>query len=455
MLFRWILFIPPPIPFILSKLPHCVHFVWRTPYAGGRSAIVRQTIRVADYTRSMLKHVVSFMAGFMLITGSPLPRQSVASADVIPPNSPQVSIALTPFVSGFTQPVFVTHAGDDRLFVVEQAGIIKIIKAGAILPTPFLSITNQVKCCGEQGLLGLAFEPDYKTSGRFYVYHTVLRDGFSDQVIARYQVSGNPDVANPASRVEVLPIPHHVGNEDNGNHNGGWIGFGPDGLLYAGVGDGGGSGDPFCAAQDSNSLLGKMLRINVTGQTTYTLPAGQTNPVLHIGLRNPWRASFDRQTGDFYIADVGQGAREEVNVISGSIATTVNFGWSEREGAIAYPRSPACPTSATPRTEPFADYGRNVGSSITGGYVYRGGAFPWLSSVYFFGDFGSGRLFAAWKPNGSMSFTFAEVKDAGFNISSFGEDRNGELYVVNYAGSVLKLTSVLRDKSVYLPGVNR
>lgn len=397
--------------------------------------------------------MVSFAAGLVLAAGALIPQTSAANADVIPPNSPQVSISLSPFASGFTQPVFITHAGDDRLFVVEQAGIIKIIKDGATLPTPFLNIVDDVECCGEQGLLGLAFEPDYKTTGRFYVYHTVLRNGFTDNVIARYAVSNNPDVANPNSRVEVLYIPHHVGNVDNGNHNGGWLGFGPDGYLYAGSGDGGGGGDPFCTAQNANSMLGKILRLNVAGQSTYSLPAGQTNPAFHIGLRNPWRASFDRQTGELYIADVGQGAREEINVAPAGATTTLNFGWSQREGTLAYPTS--CTASAVPRTEPILDYPRNVGTSITGGYVYRGAAYPWLSGVYFFGDYGSGKMFAAWQPAGVSAFTYAEVKNAGFNISSFGEDSNGEVYVLNYAGSVLKLSSVFRGKSVFMPSVNR
>lgn len=401
----------------------------------------------------MSKHIASLMAGFILLTGILLPQRSIANADVIPPNSPKISISLTPFISGLSQPVFVTHAGDDRLFVVEQAGIIKIVKNGAVLPTPFLNITSQVQCCGEEGLLGLAFEPNYQTTGRFYVYHTVKRGGFTDNVIARYSVSSNPDVADAASRVEVLYIPHHSGNDDNSNHNGGWIGFGPDGLLYAGVGDGGSSGDPFCAAENNNALLGKILRLDVTGQMTYTLPAGQASPVLHVGLRNPWRASFDRQTGELYIADVGQNAREEVNMISSSVTSTVNFGWSQREGAIAYPRSPACPINPTPRTEPILDYGHSVGQSITGGYVYRGGAYPWLSGVYFFGDYGSRLMFAAWRPDGNTSFSYAEVKDTGFRISSFGEDLQGELYVVNYAGSLYKLSSVFRGESVFVPNV--
>jgi glucose/arabinose dehydrogenase len=382
----------------------------------------------------------------LLLAGALIPQHSTASTTFVTASQP-MSVSLVPVTGGFTQPLFVTHAGDDRLFVVEQPGVIKIIKNGAVLPTPFLNISAQVECCGEQGLLGLAFEPNYATTGRFYVYHTVRRNGFTDNLIARYTVSSNPDVANPASRVEVLYIPHHVGSEDNDNHNGGWIGFGPDGFLYAGSGDGGGGGDPFCAAQNPNSLLGKILRINVAGQMTYTLPAGQSNPVLHIGLRNPWRASFDRLTGELFIADVGQGAREEISIAPAGAPATVNFGWPQREGAIAYPTS--CPASPISRTEPIIDYGRGVGSSITGGHVYRGTAFPLWNGVYFFGDYGSGRVFAATRGAGA-SFTYAEVLNARFNISSFGEDKNGELYVVSYAGGVFKLAM-----PVYLPNLLR
>jgi glucose/arabinose dehydrogenase len=396
----------------------------------------------------MLKRAVSMWAGLLLMAGALIPQPSVASTDVIPPRS---SIALTRVASGLTQPVFVTHAGDDRLFVVEQAGVIKIVKNGAVLPTPFLNITSQVFCCGEQGLLGLAFEPNYATTGRFYVYHTVQRNNGTDNVIARYTVGSNPDVANPASRVEVLYIPHRGvvdgQPQDNDNHNGGWLAFGPDGMLYAGSGDGGAGGDPFCAAQNESSLLGKILRLNVVGQSTYALPAGQTTPAWHIGLRNPWRASFDRQTGDLYIADVGQGAREEVSLAHASTTSTLNFGWPQREGAAAYPTS--CPASSIPRTEPILDYARNIGTSITGGYVYRGKAFPALNGLYFFGDYGSGKLFAAWPVN-AQGFTYAEVLNARFNVASFGEDKDGELYVVSYAGSVFKI-----GMPVFAPNISR
>jgi glucose/arabinose dehydrogenase len=381
----------------------------------------------------MIKRTAVLLTSIALMAGLLSFPLSPALASVIPPKS---SIALIPIASGFTQPLYITHAGDDRLFVVEQPGVIKIIKNGVVMPTPFLNITSQVRCCGEEGLLGLAFEPNYAATGRFYVYHTVFRNGFSDNVIARYNVGNNPDVANPASRVEVLYIPHHVGSVDNGNHNGGWLGFGPDGLLYAGVGDGGGGGDPYCQAQNANSLLGKILRIHVEGQATYALPAGQGNPVLHVGLRNPWRASFDRQTGQLFIADVGQGSREEISLAPGGTASTLNFGWPQREGSIAY--SSTCPVNAIPRTEPIIDYGRSVGSSITGGYVYRGKALPQLSGLYLFGDYGSGRIFAAW-PIGSQDYTYVDVLNARFNVSSFGEDKDGELYVVSYAGGVFKI----------------
>ncbi|BCX02699.1 MAG: glucose dehydrogenase [Candidatus Roseilinea sp.] len=379
-----------------------------------------------------------------------------ASPAVIPPNSPSVSIDFEEVASGFTRPVFVTHAGDARLFVVEQNGVIKIIKNGAVLGTPFLSLTTLVRCCGEEGLLGLAFEPNYATTGRFYVYYT---NKSGDQVIARYQVSGNPDVADPNSGQILLTIPH----PDYGNHNGGWLGFGPDGNLYAGVGDGGGGGDPFCAAQDPADLRGKILRLNVVSQVTYTIPAGnvftttQRPEVWAIGLRNPWRNSFDRQTGDLYIADVGQNAREEVNFAPANSPAGLNFGWSQYEGSIPYSDGSSnagafdCPPSNIAPTPPITDYGRSLGGSITGGYVYRGPRYPWLNGIYFYADFSSGKLFAAWRSSPGASFTTAFIRDTGYNVSSFGEDVNGELYLVSYSSAIYRLRSEFRGKSVYVP----
>ncbi|MCS6848275.1 MAG: PQQ-dependent sugar dehydrogenase [Anaerolineae bacterium] len=384
-----------------------------------------------------------------------LGRAGVSPA-AIPPNSPSVSISFEEVASGFTRPVFVTHAGDARLFVVEQNGVIKIIKNGAVLSTPFLSLTALVRCCGEEGLLGLAFEPNYVTTGRFYVYYT---NKSGDQVIARYQVSSNPDVADPNSGQILLIIPH----PEYGNHNGGWLGFGPDGNLYAGVGDGGGGGDPFCAAQDPTDLRGKILRLNVAGQVTYTIPAGniftttQRPEVWAIGLRNPWRNSFDRQTGDLYVADVGQNAREEVNFAPASSSAGLNFGWSQFEGSIPYSDGSSnagafdCPPSGIAPTMPITDYGRSLGSSITGGYVYRGQRYPWLNGVYFYADFGSGKLFAAWKSSPNSPFATAFIRDTGYNVSSFGEDANGELYLVSYSGAIYRLRSEFRGKLVYVP----
>ncbi|MCS7056332.1 MAG: PQQ-dependent sugar dehydrogenase [Thermoflexales bacterium] len=393
-----------------------------------------------------------------LRTAQALGYASARSSTIVPPNSIIVSIGFEPVASGFNSPVFVTHAGDSRLFVVEQRGVIKIIKNGSVLGTPFLNLTALVLCCGEDGLLGLAFEPDYPTTGRFYVYYT---NKSGDQVIARYRVSSDPDVADPSSGQILLTIPHPI----YGNHNAGWIGFGPDGHLYAAVGDGGGGGDPFCAAQDPGDLRGKILRLNVVGQITYTIPAGniftttQRPEVWAIGLRNPWRNSFDRQTGDLYIADVGQGAREEINFVPAGASAGLNFGWSQYEGSIPYSDGSSiggsfdCPPSGIAPTMPITDYGRSLGGSVTGGYVYRGSDFPWLNGVYFYGDYVSGKLFAAWRPSPGAPFTSAFIRDTGYNISSFGEDVNGELYLVSYSGTIYRLRSEIRDKPAYLPFV--
>lgn len=358
----------------------------------------------------------------------------VAAADPtpppIPPNAPSVSFALEQVQKDLDTPVFVTHAGDDRLFYLEQGGRIKIIKNDAVVGPAFLDVSSLVTCCGEQGLLGLAFEPDYAATGRFYIYYS---NTSGDQVIARYARSSNdPDRADPASATIILTIPHPV----NGNHNGGWMGFGPDGVLYAGVGDGGGGGDPDCNGQDPNTLLGKILRLNVVGQVTYTIPAGnvftttQKPEVWAMGLRNPWRNAFDRQTGDLYIADVGQGAREEVNVLAAGAPSGADFGWSTYEGTLPYNNS--CPPKTAGVTMPVTEYGRSLGQSVTGGYVYRGAAHPHLNGTYIFGDFGSGRIWAMWTPTATAAFTRTEILDTALNISSFGEDTNGELYVVDY-----------------------
>lgn len=370
-------------------------------------------------------------------------------------------ISLSIVKSGFDSPIFVTHAGDSRLFIVERTGKIKIIKNAAVLATPFLDVTSKVTSAGsEQGLLGLAFEPGVNPD-RFYIYYNEPTHG--NIVIERYAVSTNIDVGDAASATPLLQIDHSV----YGNHNGGWMGFGRDGFLYVAVGDGGGGGNSACTgsggqdvngAQALQDLRGKMLRLNVVGQLTYTTPvsnafADAAPEVFAIGLRNPWRDSFDRQTGDLYIGDVGQGLREEVDVLR--IATAgANLGWPQREGLQSYANENHCNDSGRPRTEPILDYGHDGGNcAITGGYVYRGVQYPALGGTYFYADYCTGKLWSARPTGAGYSSTLA--LDTTLNISSFGEDVSGELYVVNLGGSVYALKATTLLHSSFLPAVRR
>ena len=341
--------------------------------------------------------------------------------------------------AGYTRPVHVTHAGDgsDRLFVVEQGGQIRIIQLadGGAVTTPFLDISSRVKTnaaeASEEGLLSVAFAPDYETSGRFYVYYTNLA---GDNVVARYHVSADPNVADATSEQIVLTIGHPV----NTNHNGGQLQFGSDGMLYIGTGDGGGVGDPFQAAQNLNDLRGKILRIDVeTGSpTTYVVPAD--NPyavdgnaatrgeIWHLGLRNPWRFSFDRQTHDLFIGDVGQEAVEEIDFLAAG-GSGANFGWSCYEGNSVYAAA-NCSQPIT-HTVPIFTVAHPTAESITGGYVYRGTDVPAWQGVYFFGDYVTGRM---WVLENTGAWTSAELPQTTFGVSSFGEDESGELYVLDY-----------------------
>jgi glucose/arabinose dehydrogenase len=349
-------------------------------------------------------------------------------------NTAAVNIALVKLSPTFTSPVQITAAfdGSGRLFVVEQAGKIAIIKNGQKLATPFLDITDRVSTkMGEEGLLSVAFAPNYEQNGRFYVYYT---DRDSNNRVARFtRSSNNPDQANPASEQLVLKLDHPT----HSNHNGGQLRFGPDNMLYIGTGDGGGGGDPEKNGQDLESLQGKMLRIDVeTGNpATYTVPAN--NPfvgrndarpeIWGYGLRNPWRFSFDKDSNHLLIGDVGQGAQEEINRVKVDQAG-LNYGWSLCEGTLRYPQtSQACNTPNT--VVPFQFYGRDKGQSITGGVVHRGSS-PKLNGTYFYADYVSGRIWAVavdGAPNSAV-----EVLDAPFLISSFGEDEQGEVYVVSY-----------------------
>jgi glucose/arabinose dehydrogenase len=324
--------------------------------------------------------------------------------------------------------------GSGRLFIVEKQGTIRIFRDGALLSTPFLDITDRVgSSASEQGLLGLAFHPDYTSNGFFFVNYT-NRQG--DTVVSRFSVSpNNPDRAEPDSEVNVLTI-----GQPARNHNGGNLAFGPDGYLYIGMGDGGGAGDTFGNGQNRQSLLGKMLRIDVD-ELPYLIPpdnpfvaASNTRPEIWAwGLRNPWRFSFDRLTGDLYIADVGQDAYEEVNYQPAESSGGENYGWPVMEGFHCYGGG-LC--SEEGLTLPVAEYDHSAGCSITGGYVYRGQQYPALSGVYLFSDYCSGTLWGM-AQTADGSWEVAALGQAGINPSSFGEDEAGELYILDLSGGAL------------------
>jgi glucose/arabinose dehydrogenase len=349
---------------------------------------------------------------------------------------PRISLVLQ--AEGLTQPVQVAHAGDGTgtLYVVEQVGRIRTIKNGVLGAAPFLDIGDRVFAGGERGLLGLAFPPGYATKGYFYVNYT--RDPDGDTVVARYRVTPDPDVADPASEEILLVI-----DQPFSNHNGGQISFGPDGFLYIGMGDGGSGGDPQGNAQNPATLLGKMLRIDVEGGIfPYAIPPG--NPFVGIGgsrgeiwalgLRNPWRFSFDRGTGDLYIGDVGQGSFEEVDFQPASSAGGENYGWNVLEGNSCFGGTTCNPSNFVP---PVAVYDHSAGKcSITGGAVYRGGAYPRMRGIYFYGDFCTGEIFGLTRDGTSWENTL--LLDAPFPISSFGEDEAGNLFVTDYNGGAVR-----------------
>jgi glucose/arabinose dehydrogenase len=348
-----------------------------------------------------------------------------------------------PGAQGLAFPTSVTHAGDDRLFLTLRDGRIVIYSNGAVLPTPFLDVRSLVDTQGEGGLLSAAFHPRYAENGFFFVNYT---DSASfDTIVARYEVSaGDPNRADPASARVLLRI-----DQPFSNHNGGQIQFGPDGFLYVGMGDGGAGGDPDCRAQRNDTLLGKMLRLdvdqNVGSAPFYGIPAdnpfrgndGVPDEVWARGFRNPWRFSFDRETGDLYIGDVGQSAREEIDLQPADSPGGENYGWKVMEGTLCFGTS-ACPASTPPcnspaLTLPILEYA-NAGAdcSVIGGYVYRGSRLPQLRGVYLFGDLCSGRIWGA-NPQGGgwrvRRLAGAESALQDQSLIAFGEDRHGELYV--------------------------
>ena len=320
--------------------------------------------------------------------------------------------------------------GRGRLFVVEKAGRIVILRDGQPLPAPFLDIRGVVGSSGsEQGLLGLAFHPRYRENGRFFVNYT---DRNGDTVIAEYRASGDPNAADPSTARQLLSI-----DQPAANHNGGHLVFGPDGYLWIGMGDGGGAGDRYGNGQNRRALLGKMLRIDVDAGDPYGIPAdnpyatsGDTRPeIWAIGLRNPWRYTFDRATNDLWIADVGQNAYEEVHLQRAGSRGGENYGWPIMEGMHCHPAGRACDT--TPYVMPVGEYGRDGGCSITGGYVYRGSQYSQLVGLYLFGDFCTGKLWSLDEPTPG-AWRMVELLDTPLQISSFGEDEAGEVYLATF-----------------------
>jgi glucose/arabinose dehydrogenase len=341
--------------------------------------------------------------------------------------APQGLVRLETFASGFDRPLFVTHAGDGsgRLFVVEQGGRIRIVRDGKILAAPFLDLSKRLdSSSGERGLLGLAFAPDFATSRRFFVAHTAATASGPVVRIARYFAEPSPsDRADVASESVVLEMA-----DPAGNHNGGMLAFGPDGRLWAGTGDGGSGGDPWDNARNPASLLGKMLRIDVAPQA-----AGSPAPVevWGLGLRNPWRFSFDRATAEIWIGDVGQNAWEEIDVADSRRAAPLHFGWRTMEGFHCYDPRQGC--DAKGLELPLYEYGHDVGCSVTGGYVYRGKAIPALVGRYLFSDYCTGVVWSLLRDERGKP-TVNTVLRSDASVSSFGEDEAGELYLCDLSG---------------------
>lgn len=363
-----------------------------------------------------------------------------------------LDLQLESVTSGFLGPLCITHSrdGSGRLFVAEQGGRIRIIdNTGHLLPTDFLNVgatgLNRIIVGSERGLLGLTFHPDYKTNGRFYINYTKI--GTGDTIVAEYTVSDDPNVANPDEKIIIGPI-----FQPAPNHNGGWVEFGPDRLLYIGVGEGGLGAlpsDPIGTGQDLNTLLGKILRIDVDNPQpglNYGIPpdnffASDGNPntrgeIFAYGMRNPFRCSFDRGTGRLFAGDVGASRREEVDLI----VNGGNYGWRIMEGTECFnvndPHTPLSSCDETGLILPIDDYDRTVGITVIGGYVYRGTKFPRMQGIYFFADFGPAKFFTLVEdPPGTWTRT--TVLTPVMAVSSFGEDEEGELYACDFQHGVI------------------
>ena len=390
---------------------------------------------------ALLALVLVPLVGSQLTLAGDAPREVIVSGR--PPSgedfdATKIRIWFSRVARNLSNPVFITHSGDGsgRLYIVEKGGRIKILQNGTLRSTPFLNLSAKVSSGSEQGLLGLAFHPSYVDNGKFYVNYT---NTSGDTVIAEYtRSSANPNVANPTGST-LLAI-----DQPYSNHNGGMLAFGPDRYLYVGMGDGGSSGDPGNRAQSLNTLLGKILRIDVdneAGGKKYAIPPGNPfagvsglDEIWSFGLRNPWRFSFDRRTGDMWIGDVGQNRYEEINrspAVNGVDAGKgLNYGWRVLEGNACFNPSSGCNKAG--KSPPMAVYSHSSGCSVTGGYVYRGLAYRGLVGGYVFGDFCSGRIWAL-RAHGPAAQAPVLMADTNLSISSFGEGPDGTIYVTDLA----------------------
>ena len=394
---------------------------------------------MANSRRITVHLAIALLAVFVCLTAAGQGADVVITRDASP--SPD-SFTLATVASGFNRPIYATHAGDGsgRLFLLEQSGKVWILRDGARDAMPFLDVSTIISRSAlgtgftEQGLLGLAFHSDHADNGVFFINYTDLN---GDTVVARYATIPNqPDLADPGSGQIVFELPQPFDN-----HNGGHIEFGPDGYLYIALGDGGGGSDPLGAGQNRRMLLGSMLRIDVDSALPYAIPpdnpfvndADSLDEIWAYGLRNVWRFSFDRATGDMYLADVGQDRWEEINFQPADSRGGENYGWNAYEGDNLFAGG-----DAPNYVPPIADYKRALGCSVTGGLVYRGGAISDFQGVYLFGDFCSGRIWGAWRDSG-FAWRTTELRHTNMEISSFGEDEAGEVYVIDYAGTLYRV----------------
>jgi Glucose / Sorbosone dehydrogenase len=385
------------------------------------------------------------MAGLVLVSTGCLIgcSDNESNQDSLPQSN---SLRLQTISTNLNSPVFMTAPSGDstRLFIVQQGGLIRVfdVVGGSLLTAPFLNVSSLLSTGGERGLLGMAFDPQYAVNRQFFVFYTNIA---GDIVIARYlRSAANVNLADPSSATVLLTVAHPT----FANHNGGMLAFGPDGCLYAGVGDGGSGGDPNNNGQNQFSLLGKLLRLNpdAVGPCNNTISnpffvGGGAQQVWSLGLRNPWRFSFDRQTNDLYIGDVGQNAREEINVsLASNAGRAVNYGWRLMEGFICF--NPISSCNSGNLTLPVLDYDHSNGAcSVTGGYVYRGSAKPDRQGTYFYADFCAGFVRSFRHQNGQATeqTEWPLLSPPGGSITSFGEDVSGELYLMTQGGSLFKL----------------